>query len=256
MQRFFLFGIVPLGLALFGIGMFFWWSDGQSINYENPSRTNTIETSLGSQVKNREDVQSGISEQIAVTEAETKIEEGTVSDTSSQEAQSVSVKTFSQGEALNQKLTVKENLVNFGFRRANGRMVDTIVLHSSYNASGGDVYDIDKIVKQYEDYRVSAHYLIGRTGDIYRLVPESDIAYHAGASKMPDGRKNVNEFSIGVEMVGTLESGYTKEQYRAVNALIADIESRYKIKDVVGHADIAPDRKTDPWNFDWNKLNS
>lgn len=153
------------------------------------------------------------------------------------------------------QLAVVDRLISFGYRSPSAaRDINTIVLHSSYNASGGDEYDLDQIIGQYERYGVGAHYLIGRRGDIYRLVRESDIAYHAGESKMPDGRKNVNDFSIGIELVGTEESGFSDKQYAAVNALIADIETRHKIRDVVGHGDVAPTRKTDPWKFDWKKL--
>jgi N-acetyl-anhydromuramyl-L-alanine amidase AmpD len=102
---------------------------------------------------------------------------------------------------------------------------------------------------------VSAHYLIDRRGTVYRLVDDKDIAYHAGTSKMPDGRKNVNDFSIGIEMMNTEDGQYTKAQYAAVNSLVDSLKSRYPIKSVVGHADIAPGRKTDPWNFDWKRLN-
>lgn len=152
-------------------------------------------------------------------------------------------------------LEIIPRLTSFGFRTPpSKRSIDTIVLHSSYNASGGDVYNLEKIIGQYEQYGVGAHYLIARDGKIYQLVRESDIAYHAGESKMPDGRKNVNDFSIGVELVGTEESGFTNKQYDAVNDLIVDIKTRYKIKDIVGHGDVAPKRKTDPWKFDWKKL--
>jgi hypothetical protein len=152
-------------------------------------------------------------------------------------------------------LAVESRPLRFGYRVPSGsRSIDTIVLHSSYNASDGDQYDLEKTISQYETYGVGAHYIIDRKGVVYRLVEEDNIAYHAGASKMPDGRKNVNDFSIGIEMIATEESGYTDKQYAAVNALIADIKSRHKIKSVVGHADIAPGRKTDPWKFDWKKL--
>lgn len=153
-------------------------------------------------------------------------------------------------------ISIVDRLLGFGFRTpSTPRTIDTIVLHSSYNASGGDTYNLEKIIGQYEQYGVGAHYLIDRSGQIYRLVPEPSIAYHAGESKMPDGRKNVNDFSIGIELVGTEESGFTDKQYTMTNDLIADIKTRYKIKDIVGHGDIAPKRKTDPWKFDWKKLN-
>ena len=46
----------------------------------------------------------------------------------------------------------------------------------------------------------------------------------------------------------------TKAQYTSINALIADVESRYKIKYVLGHSDIAPGRKSDPWGIDWGRV--
>ena len=99
------------------------------------------------------------------------------------------------------------------------RVIDTIVLHSSYNPNG-EAYSVAELVKIYESYGVSAHYLIDRSGTIYRLVEEKNIAYHAGVSKMPDGRKDVNDFSIGIEMLNTEETTFTKAQYQAVNELV------------------------------------
>lgn len=152
-------------------------------------------------------------------------------------------------------ISIESRPIRFGYRLPPApRTIDTVVLHSSYNASGGDEYDLEKTISQYETYGVGAHYIIDRKGGIYRLVDEANIAYHAGASKMPDGRRNVNDFSIGIEMIANLEDGYTEKQYQAVNDLIADIKVRYKIKSVVGHGDIAPTRKTDPWKFDWKRL--
>lgn len=152
-------------------------------------------------------------------------------------------------------ISVESRPIRFGYRLPPApRTIDTIVLHSSYNASGGDEYDLEKTIRQYETYGVGAHYIIDRKGAIYRLVEEANIAYHAGASKMTDGRKNVNDFSIGIEMIANENDGYTEKQYAAVNDLIADIKTRYKIKNIVGHGDIAPSRKTDPWKFDWKKL--
>lgn len=157
--------------------------------------------------------------------------------------------------AVSNGLSIQSRLLRFGYRvPTSPRTIDTIVLHSSYNALGGDPYSVERTIEEYEQYGVGAHYLIDRSGIIHRLIEEANIAYHAGASKLPDGRKNVNDFSIGIELIATEESGYTDKQYAAVNALIADIKDRQKIKTVVGHMDIAPGRKTDPWKFDWKKL--
>ena len=253
MKRFFFFGIV-FGFITLGAGVYFWSSDGVKQSYENPESVFFKGATQEEMRENRGMTEKSDDSQTTPTKMETIDQESFVPTVPIKTTPTTEIATNQQAASLT-NLEIHERRINFGFRSADSRSIDTIVLHSSYNASGGDVYDIDKIVKQYEDYGVGAHYLIDRTGKVYRLIAEKDVAYHAGASKMPDGRKNVNEFSIGIEIAGTLESGYTQEQYTAVNALIDDIKSRYKIKSIVGHADIAPDRKTDPWKFDWKKVN-
>lgn len=152
-------------------------------------------------------------------------------------------------------LAITDRLMSAGFTGSvQTRNIDTIVLHSSYNPNGGDPYSVAKMIEIYDSYGVSAHYLIDRDGKIYRLVEDQNIAYHAGASKMPDGRTDVNNFSLGIEMLNQEDTEYTKAQYAAVNELVSYLKKKYAIKYVVGHTDIAPARKTDPWNFDWKKL--
>lgn len=149
---------------------------------------------------------------------------------------------------------IVDRLMSSGFAvPSKPRAIDTIVLHSSYNPNG-EAYSVSALVGIYESYGVSAHYLIDRNGKTYRLVEDKNIAYHAGASKMPDGRQDVNDFSIGIEIMNKEDTEFTKAQYTAVNTLIASLKKKYGIKHVVGHGDIAPTRKTDPWNFDWKKL--
>lgn len=157
-------------------------------------------------------------------------------------------------EKSSASLEIKSRLINWGYQIADSRNIDTIIVHSSYDAFGKDPYSIEGIVAEYKQYGVSAHYLIGRDGTIYQLVAEKNIAYHAGVGKTPDGRSNVNAFSIGIEMVNTQEGKFTDAQYGALNKLIAKEKQQYKIKYVLGHDDIAPGRKTDPWNIDWNKI--
>ncbi len=158
-------------------------------------------------------------------------------------------------ETKDSSFTIVDRLVGFGYSvPKKARSIDTVVLHSSYNALGGDPYSVSKLIDEYKEYGVSAHYLIDREGGVYRLVADQNVAYHAGTSKMPDGRTNVNDFSIGIELMNTMEGKYTDAEYTAVNALIASLKKQYPIKHVVGHTDIAPGRKTDPWNFDWKRL--
>ena len=146
------------------------------------------------------------------------------------------------------------NLANWGFENSTGRKIDTIIIHSSYNALGGDEYDFKKLLSEYKEYGVASHYVIDRKGNVYQLVAEKNIAYHAGESKVSDGRTSVNNFSIGIEIMTTKSDSPSAAQYVALKNLIADIKTRYKIKYTLGHNQIAPGRKDDPWNFDWGNI--
>ncbi|MFA6973672.1 MAG: N-acetylmuramoyl-L-alanine amidase [Parcubacteria group bacterium] len=146
---------------------------------------------------------------------------------------------------------IVKKLVNFGFQTASGRTIDTVIIHSTYNALGGDPFSVDKIWDIYKSYDVSPHYLIDRQGTIYQMVEDKNIAYHAGVAKLPDGRTDVNGASLGIEIINSKTDKFTKEQYAALNKLLGILKDRYKIKYVLGHNQIAPGRKDDPWNFDW-----
>lgn len=83
------------------------------------------------------------------------------------------------------------------------------------------------------------------------------MAWHAGESKMPfsdDRRCSVNHFSLGIELLATQHSGLEQAQYQSLALLIIDITSRHNISAIVGHRQIAPARKTDPWQFDADRL--
>jgi N-acetylmuramoyl-L-alanine amidase len=108
--------------------------------------------------------------------------------------------------------------------------------------------------------RVSSHYLVEEDGRVFRLVAEERRAWHAGVSFWR-GRRNVNSDSIGIEIVNPgHEFGYRpfpEAQVAAVLDLTAEIRSRWTIedRDVVGHSDVAPDRKIDPGElFPWKRL--
>src|SRR6516225_7153584 len=108
--------------------------------------------------------------------------------------------------------------------------------------------------------RVSAHYVVEENGRIWRLVPEVRRAFHAGVSCW-EGESDLNAVSLGIEIVNPgHEWGYRPfpdPQMTSVERLCADLISRHPIPPhrVVGHSDIAPDRKTDPGElFDWARL--
>lgn len=107
-----------------------------------------------------------------------------------------------------------------------------------------------------KDLRVSAHFLIRRDGELIQFVPCTARAWHAGVSRW-QGRERCNDFSIGIELEGTDDLPFTDAQYAVLDALLALLYEAYPIAAVVGHADIAPGRKTDPGPcFDWARLAS
>lgn len=153
-------------------------------------------------------------------------------------------------------VSIINRLMKGGFEKKATRSIDTIVVHASYDALGTDPHSVEGVIKEYEINNVSAHYLIDRSGKIYQLVKDNNVAWHAGVSKMPDGRTNVNQFSLGIELLYTKKEEPNSEQYSALKKLIASFKEKYTIKSIVGHNQIAPDRKDDPWNFDWGKISN
>lgn len=134
------------------------------------------------------------------------------------------------------------------------RVVDTIVLHSSFNSLGGDPYNVDAILSMYARERVGTNYLLTRDGCIYELVPPERVSYHAGVSRMPDGRTGVNAFSVGIEIVNGYDDHPTEVQYRSLRWLIQYLKKQYPIRYTVAHGEIAGNRRTDPWNLDWTRI--
>ena len=108
--------------------------------------------------------------------------------------------------------------------------------------------------------RVSAHYLIDEAGTLYRLVDEAERAWHAGRSAW-EGESDVNSRSIGIELHNPgHEFGYRpfpEAQIACLIALLQQIVSRHQIRPwhILGHSDVAPDRKQDPGElFPWQRL--
>lgn len=108
--------------------------------------------------------------------------------------------------------------------------------------------------------KVSAHYLIGEAGEVFQMVEEKNRAWHAGVSYWA-GKKDINSCSIGIEIQNPgHEFGYQDfpdKQIETLGSLSKEIIARHSIPRtrVLGHSDIAPDRKQDPGEkFPWEKL--
>jgi N-acetylmuramoyl-L-alanine amidase len=138
--------------------------------------------------------------------------------------------------------------------------IDMLVLHYTgmFTAQGA----LDKLCNSDCVRKVSAHYVVDEDGTIYQLVDETNRAWHAGLSSWR-GNSNINQRSIGIEIVNPgHEYGYRpfpSAQMESVADLCAAIISRHAIpaRNVVGHSDIAPERKDDPGElFSWPWLAS
>ena len=133
---------------------------------------------------------------------------------------------------------------------------DMLVLHYTGMKSGPEA--LARLCDA--DAKVSSHYLVEEDGAVFRLVPEERRAWHAGVSFWK-GETDINGRSIGIEIVNPgHEFGYRpfpQAQVAAVIELIADIRTRWTIEDsrIIGHSDVAPDRKEDPGElFPWKQL--
>jgi N-acetylmuramoyl-L-alanine amidase len=140
--------------------------------------------------------------------------------------------------------------------RGDPARIDMLVLH--YTGMESADAALDRLCDPAA--RVSAHYVVDEDGAIWQLVPENRRAFHAGVSCW-QGEHDLNSVSIGIEIVNPgHEWGYRsfpEVQMAAIEQLCRGILSRHPIPAdrVVGHSDIAPDRKTDPGElFDWPRL--
>jgi N-acetylmuramoyl-L-alanine amidase len=157
-------------------------------------------------------------------------------------------------------LTIKNHLlykdgaqVNFKMSPNHGGEIDpdVIVIHYTGDNGLGGLHWLCS-----RESQVSAHLWIAKTGQIWQLLPFNIKGWHAGASEMPepDGRPNVNGFSIGIENQG-LGDDWPGAQVEAIIEVVIALHRAYKITTTVGHEDVAPGRKTDPGpNFPWDKL--
>ena len=144
---------------------------------------------------------------------------------------------------------------NHGPRRV-GAAVDILLLHYTDMTRAADA--VDRL--RDPAAQVSAHYVVGEDGTVWRLVPESERAWHAGVSWWA-GDADVNSRSIGIEISNPGHShgyrGFPEPQMAALESLCRGILARHPIPPhrVLGHSDVSPGRKIDPGHlFDWRRL--
>lgn len=144
---------------------------------------------------------------------------------------------------------------NFGPRRA-AAPVDMLLLHYTDMTRVADA--LDRLCDPAA--QVSAHYVVGEDGTVWRLVPESARAWHAGVAWWA-GESDINGRSIGIEIANPGHShgyrAFPEAQMAALVELCRDILARHPIPPhrVLGHSDVSPGRKIDPGHlFDWRRL--
>ncbi|MDW5445060.1 1,6-anhydro-N-acetylmuramyl-L-alanine amidase AmpD [Polaromonas sp. SM01] len=155
---------------------------------------------------------------------------------------------------------------NFGARPA-AASIDLVVIHSISLPPGefgnGQVqrlftnqldWDAHPYFQSIRGLKVSSHFFITRSGQLWQFVSCDDRAWHAGESRYR-GRDNCNDDSIGIELEG-LEGGlFEATQYETLASICAALLRHYPVAHLAGHEHIASGRKQDPGvGFDWARL--
>ena len=145
---------------------------------------------------------------------------------------------------------------NFDSKKRNFKQIKFIIFH--YTGMKSEITALKRLTN-YKS-QVSSHYLINKNGEITKLVPDLYIAWHAGISKWKN-YKSLNKNSIGIEITNPGHNfGYKKFKKQQILSLIKltkFLTIKYKInkKNILGHSDIAPERKKDPGEkFPWKYL--
>ena len=145
---------------------------------------------------------------------------------------------------------------NFNIPKRSKKKIKHIIIH--YTGMKKESLAINKLCNLKSN--VSAHYFIKKNGEILNLVPDLYEAWHAGKSSWKNYR-SLNKTSIGIEIHNTghnnIYENFTSNQISSLIKLLKKLIIFYKIdkKDILGHSDIAPERKKDPGEkFPWKKL--
>ena len=146
--------------------------------------------------------------------------------------------------------------LNFDVNKRKKSDIKFIILH--YTGMKNEKQAISRLISN--NSKVSCHYFIKYSGEILTLVPDLYISWHAGKSQW-ERKKLLNLNSIGIEISNPgHENNYKDFNIKQINSLIllvSFLKKKYKIKksNILGHSDIAPDRKKDPGEkFPWKLM--
>ena len=146
--------------------------------------------------------------------------------------------------------------INFDLPKRNKKKIIYVVLH--YTGMKKESLAIKRLCDSKS--KVSSHYFVKNNGKVLNLIPDLYTAWHAGDSKWKKF-KSLNNYSIGIEISNPGHNhGYKKfssKQILSIITLLRFLVRKYKIKkqNILGHSDIAPNRKKDPGEkFPWSRL--
>ncbi len=134
--------------------------------------------------------------------------------------------------------------------------IECIVLH---HTARGSIQSAPFVGRTFQNPQVKAsiHYIVGPAGEIVQSVPDQRRALHAGPS-VYRGRQNVNDFSIGIEVMSSFDHSFSEKQYQALAELISHLMKAHHIpaERVVAYREvsIAKDRTPEAASFDWGRL--
>jgi N-acetylmuramoyl-L-alanine amidase len=145
---------------------------------------------------------------------------------------------------------------NFELKKRKQDQIKFIIFHYTGMKKESDAIERLTSIKS----RVSCHYLIKNNGEIVVMVPDLYEAWHAGVSSWKN-LKSLNKNSIGIEISNPGHDfnykRFSKKQIQSIKKLSRFLIKKYKIdqKNILGHSDIAPNRKKDPGEkFPWKYL--
>ena len=145
---------------------------------------------------------------------------------------------------------------NFDLKKRKNKNIDFLIFH--YTGMRNEKSAIKKLTSYKSE--VSCHYLIKKNGEILNLVPDLYVAWHAGISRWKN-YSSLNKNSIGIEISNSGHNfnyvNFTKNQINSLYKLSKLLIKKYNIKNenILGHSDIAPERKKDPGEkFPWKFL--
>jgi len=131
------------------------------------------------------------------------------------------------------------------------RAITTIVLHATAGGSLSGALSTLRLKG------LSYHYLIDKDGVVWKAVPYTRVAFHAGKSLGPSG-ENCNGYSIGISFVNRNDGidPYTEKQTEACRLLVADLQNAISsLQYLTTHYAVSPKRKTDPKGFPCSRVN-